>query len=726
METPIIVTVFEERMPERLKTLAEGGRTPALWVWYFGRINIIKSFIRAERIADHAGHLSCIISMLNTFAAAGHHQYAKGARLYVQLMQQRQESPAFQETLTKFTVYGNHAVRFSDHEWSGTWTDIAIETTLMREAKSSGGLNRGRFRNESSHKSWVQTLNHFSFIQQKLEGQIKCGVPVHGDLTRAQMEKDNNSVQAMVGWLEEVNPFDNTRDKKTLVSFSTGFSSSSGDPVNADQAEEIGRNIQAKMDGKTALDTMQTKYKVKSLATLRSGPKVNGERLVLDSLRFFNRLIIICEREVKTKEALHFELTPIPMSLFDKNQKMRKPDKAALAKFLKAYVEPVEQPPCASLVIDGGWLLHNVKWEANLTWRNIAESYLRFVKAMGNKHIQITVVFDGYGHSTKDHDHLRRTKHACCDIQIRPDIHNIIPREKFLDNQSNKAQLISLLAKTFSDNGIQVLQCSDDADISIVQLALDEARESAVEVRAEDTDILVMLIHHITDQSIFITTAKNVSYNLAKLKEALPEKYRKYLLFLHSFSGCDTVSAISGFSKPTLLQKLCKTNGAEKAMDVFLDLHAQKDAIITAGCEMFNLIFQGKSSKKLEDLRFEMFSKRAAAGNIRPEKLPPTTATAAQHSLRAYLQNRDWLMLKSPSLDVLKYGWKLEKDVYTPVPTTDPIAPKYLLEFISCNCEGDCSTRRCSCKRQGVKCISACGKCNGECTNVSQPDEEET
>ena len=78
-------------------------------------------------------------------AAAGHHQYAKGARLYVQLMQQRQDSPAFQETLSKFTVYGNHAVRFSDHEWSGTWTDITIETTLMCEAKSSGGLTEDAY-----------------------------------------------------------------------------------------------------------------------------------------------------------------------------------------------------------------------------------------------------------------------------------------------------------------------------------------------------------------------------------------------------------------------------------------------------------------------------------------------------------------------------------------------------------------------------------------------------
>ena len=46
---------------------------------------------------------------------------------------------------------------------------------------------------------------------------------------------------------------------------------------------------------------------------------------------------------------------------------------------------------------------------------------------------------------------------------------------------------------------------------------------------------------------------------------------------------------------------------------------------------------------------------------IKPEKLPPTTGAAAQHSLRAYLQTRDWLLQQSPSLGVLEYGWKQGK-----------------------------------------------------------------
>ena len=94
--------------------------------------------------------------------------------------------------------------------------------------------------------------------------------------------------------------------------------------------------------------------------------------------------------------------------------------------------------------------------EANLTWKDIAESYLRFVMSMGSQHLRIIVVFDGYGSSTKDHDHLRRSKNACCDFQIRPDLKNIVQREKFLDNKNNKSQLILFLAETFQRGRISV------------------------------------------------------------------------------------------------------------------------------------------------------------------------------------------------------------------------------------------------------------------------------
>ena len=95
----------------------------------------------------------------------------------------------------------------------------------------------------------------------------------------------------------------------------------------------------------------------------------------------------------------------------------------------------------------------------------------------------------------------RRTKNACCEIQIRPDLKSIVPREKFLDNKNNKAQLILLLAETFQRGRISVQLCSDDADASIVSAALNEATESSVEVRTHSSWLCWSIIGRTTRSS---------------------------------------------------------------------------------------------------------------------------------------------------------------------------------------------------------------------------------
>lgn len=42
---------------------------------------------------------------------------------------------------------------------------------------------------------------------------------------------------------------------------------------------------------------------------------------------------------------------------------------------------------------------------------------------------------------------------------------------------------------------------------------------------------------------------------------------------------------------------------------------------------------------------------------------------------------------------------------------------------ISCGCQGDCSTSRCSCKKAGIPCTRMCKYCNGNsCHNASKID----
>ena len=116
-------------------------------VQYRWMVDVLKIFIKSERLADHDRNLSCIvIRMLDIFSAAEHYQYANGARQYCQLMKQLDCLPSYRDAFESLTNQGNHVVRYSSHDWSGTWCDICIEQTLMKAAKSEGGLSRGRMR----------------------------------------------------------------------------------------------------------------------------------------------------------------------------------------------------------------------------------------------------------------------------------------------------------------------------------------------------------------------------------------------------------------------------------------------------------------------------------------------------------------------------------------------------------------------------------------------------
>ena len=103
----------------------------------------------------------------------------------------------------------------------------------------------------------------------------------------------------------------------------------------------------------------------------------------------------------------------------------------------------------------------------------------------------------------------------------------------------------------------------------------------------------------------------------------------------------------------------------------------------------------------------------------------PTEGAAAQQSPRAYLQTRDWMLLQSMSLDPSHYGRTVGAHGYEPILTLDPMAPEELLGFTTRNCNGDWSNQWCSCKENGVKCISACGNYKGvTCKNCAHDGVE--
>ena len=174
-------------------------------------------------------------------------------------------------------------------------------------------------------------------------------------------------------------------------------------------------------------------------------------------------------------------------------------------------------------MIDGGLLLHRLKWETNSTVEKIINSYLSYVA--------ITGLRDDFDKQTQ--------------IMTSKDV--------FLSNSFNKQRFVDLLANDLTTVGHQVTQCEDDADLDIVQVSLEKlSLPNTVVVVADDTDIFILLLHYLKDadpDNRFVMyrpsldtaiEVKDLVSNISAINIILEN-----LLLAHAASGCNTVSALS-------------------------------------------------------------------------------------------------------------------------------------------------------------------------------------
>jgi hypothetical protein len=69
-----------------------------------------------------------------------------------------------------------------------------------------------------------------------------------------------------------------------------------------------------------------------------------------------------------------------------------------------------------------------------------------------------------------------------------------------MSNSHNKQAFINMLYGKLNEHDIRYKNAVDDADLLISQTAVDCALSSEVIVIGEDTDLLVLLIHHVNQQ----------------------------------------------------------------------------------------------------------------------------------------------------------------------------------------------------------------------------------
>ena len=149
---------------------------------------------------------------------------------------------------------------------------------------------------DSGHKCWVQTLNHFFDVNYLIEVAIKKHGQIHKDLTKTRMKRDSEVIELALKWLENTTPSTTIETSLCPSQQDSRLTSTADDAINAERATEVRREMQIKLDGKSVTSTMEVMFKVNALSSLRKMSKVNAKKIHLNSLKLFNRLLILAQR----------------------------------------------------------------------------------------------------------------------------------------------------------------------------------------------------------------------------------------------------------------------------------------------------------------------------------------------------------------------------------------------------------------------------------------------
>jgi len=711
--------------------LSARSNTSKLWLSYQQMLRVARELIEADRTGSWSMHLHAIAGCLPIFAAAGHPNYLKSAYLYLQSMKSLEnDNPA---VFRRF-MNGLNVIRRTDQFWAGLGSDLVIEQALMRSLKTAGGLTRGSGMSEHQRALWTMSVPVSASYSEAMQGFTQHRFVTseqHKEVTASRMRRDHADLEKIADKFQAFSPFSDDASLRNII-----IGLNANEDVNVHNLFTIGEQTVAKMEGQPVFSfSYKRNMKAKTLA-LAHAVKVTEDRTIGPALLFQRFLVVSQSGELSLEEVMNYELSPYPPSLFEAKDLLRKPDKAQLIDALKTNVTTISDeavlksaPEVEHNVLDGGSLLHRLKWTDGRTYSSIADDYASFT---GKHYGKATIVFDGYfgGPSTKDNTHLRRAqKHVSNKVNVTEVTKFVGKKEDFLSNDENKQTLIKLISDRMRDTGCHVIQAEGDADLDIVKAAVSMSSEKTTALIGEDTDLLVLLLHYAspTDgKKLYFRSDKGgptVVYDIKVMKQVLGCEICHNILFLHAFTGCDTTSRIFGIGKKSVLQKMIKGDPIFKSCArVFSSPGKDAAEIEESGCKLMVALFNGKPGDNLSAIRYSSLCKKVGAAKsfVTPERLPPTSSATKYHALRSYLQVMQWM---GKDIDVTKWGWNFQANKLVPVMTDTAPAPEVLLRMISCKCSGGCSTFRCTCKKHGLNCTRACGPCqDGHCDNVCQDD----
>ena len=707
-------------------------RTAKLWLNLCKCISIIRRFIQAERTHNWDLHLLTCDQMLPILAAAGHNNYTKCIRYYLQYCKDLCECVKQPFKQGKFTIS-----RGEDRLWSGTFTDQVIEQTLMRSGKSQGGLINITHRDTAQVK-WLTTAHIMAEYSDVLRNLTSVTTDTmsepHRDMGTTRRATDAKHVATFEEFLTIHNPF-TVGEPHQLVNISSGIVADGR--VNAENRFEIGSDINNALTGEKFNEIkFKRKQQAVTFSIMMKPLKLIDGNIHMSSVEIQQRLLSLAKASGHiSQEIFEYELSVVSPPLFYDDGNMRKNTKSCLVDHMLKIIPTLQHDSITSLmevnhcaqVIDGSRQLRIIEWPKIGTVQSLLNILTDRMLEMKVPNWPFVVLLDTYREpTTKSSEHKRRNG-----VDPGPDtivnFNTPVPKENmpFLANNCNKQCLIDLWESDLHSKGVSVelAEIDGDADILIVRTALQIAGTGLnVKVRANDTDILVMLVHHFnpSEHADIFYMPGSIVISVRLMCSALGQSMCDCLPFIHAASGCDTTSAFYNIGKVKPFQLIKKSEEYQKLAMLFGDTNSDQNDRNQFGIAFVLKLYDKRCYTSLEKLRYAQFT---SSVYIAPERRAPTTNATQYHFQRVHHQVATFRHLTT-MLPPEDFGFRKTPDGYEPIITDKDPAPAYLLKNIRCACKvNKILCGQCTCRKYGVFCTYHC-KCAGDCTNTKIEDDD--
>ena len=468
----------EQKLLPHLQNFIEHGsqKSPTFkfWIKFLKAVQIMLANIRAEREGDWDMHLSTHINMLPYFFIADRQNYSRWGTLYALDM-----LTSLPEPVSEAFLEGQFAVRQTPGGFKGIWSDMGVETSIIRDSKGDSGII-GLTRRGTTVLRWTCTRHILGQYARRMEirsGQKSSTSKPHEQSMPSMLTKDEQHTQKIVTYIREkmVDPFSVDSHAELLMNIGTGLVATPEISSALMSAVDKGNNmLNAFVSSRFGEDEKKSFYQAitkSGLKTFKDMKKktnlmVGGSKkqVNVSAEKVFQRALALAKvrPEVNLASVLCFPLTVVPPSLFKDDGSRRKTNKADLMHALEDTVKKsVTELPGPNIypsvhITDAMAFLRMLNVGQMKTFQDIGEACIEEIDKLLKVYTEVHFVFDRYDNddtNPKNEEHQLRQSSGFRQYQVaaaRP-----IPDWKaFMGVSSNKAQLTDFLS-TYIEETIQ-------------------------------------------------------------------------------------------------------------------------------------------------------------------------------------------------------------------------------------------------------------------------------